>query len=146
MNHKLKNFLKYILFNDSLFKDSLVIIFFILLFLLIKNIKQNLNQPACLLTPAVINTAIVDGSAVNLSWLNGQESTAAFINISNFKSLESDGTFRKVDILNDSVTGKTSYSMGNLNPGTYYWNIISDGCQPTKRKVSTLGSFTIPNP
>lgn len=146
MSHKLKNFLKYILFNDSLLKDSLVIIFLILSYFLIKNLKQNLNQPACLLTPAVINTAIVDGSAVNLSWLNGQESTAAYINISNSKSLESDGTFKKVDILNDSVTDKTSYSMGNLNSGTYYWNIISDGCQPAKRKVSTLGSFTIPNP
>lgn len=146
MNFKLKNFVKYILFNDSLLKDSLVVIFFILLLFLIKNLKQNLNQPACLLTPAVINTAIVDGSTVNLSWLNGQESTAVYINISNSKSLESDGTFKKVDILNDPVTGKISYSMGNLKPGTYYWNIISDGCNPAKRKVSTLGSFTIPNP
>lgn len=143
MNLKLKNFLKYILFNESLLKDSLVIIFFILLFILIKNIKQNFNQPACLLTPAVINTAGVVGSTVNLSWLNGQESTAAYINISNSKSLESDGVLKKVDILNDSVTGKTSYSMSNLNQGTYYWNIISDGCQPAKRKVSTLGSFTV---
>lgn len=143
---KLKNFLKYILFNDSLLKDSLVILFLILLFLLFKSIKQNLNQPACLLTPAVLNTAGVDGSAVNFSWLNGQESTAAYINISNSKSLESDGTLKKVDILNDSVTGKTSYSKSNLSPGTYYWNIISDGCQPVKRKVSNLGSFIIQKP
>lgn len=142
---KLKNFVKYILFNDSLLKDSLVIIFFILLFFLIQNLKQNLSQPACALTPAIINTAIIDGSTVNFSWLNGKESTAVYINISNSKFLESDGTLKKVDILNDSVTGKTSYLKSNLNQGTYYWNIISDGCLSAKRKVSTLGSFTIPN-
>ncbi len=99
------------------------------------------NRATCIITPAVLNTSDVKNSVVNFSWNNGQNSKITYLNVSTSNSLNSDGSLQNADIVNDTVTNKDSYSKSKLKSGTYYWNIVSDGCK--QRKVSNLASFTI---
>lgn len=99
------------------------------------------NNDNCKLTPATLDTPTIKNSKVNLSWTSSQNLEASYINISTSNSTNSDGILKKLDISNDLVTGKNSYTRENLSAGTYYWNIISDGCG--QREMSSLGSFTI---
>lgn len=126
-------------FKLKYLKYSLPILLIILFVILVK--AQ--NQSTCTITPAVLNVPDVNGPTVNFSWKNGQNSKVTYLNVSTSKSLRSDGTFSETpDIVNDVVKEQNSYSKSNLKPKTYYWNIVNDGCR--QRKVSDLGTFTIP--
>lgn len=117
----------------------------LLVVLLIFFVRTQKHVASCTITPAVLNTSSVDSSTVNLTWSNGQNSKITYLNVSTSKSLMPDGTFSEAaDVVNDIVTDKNSYSKSDLSPGTYYWNIISDGCG--QRKASSLNSFTISPP
>ncbi|MBI2314787.1 hypothetical protein HYU93_01885 [Candidatus Daviesbacteria bacterium] len=114
----------------------LIIILFIIL-------AKDKAQPKCtaIPTPAILNTSEADGSTVNLTWTNGQNSQMTYLNVSTSQSTKPDGSLEDPDIVNDAVTNKTSYLKSNLMPGTYYWNVVTDACK--QRKVSELKSFTI---
>lgn len=119
-------------------KYLLLALFLILLVVLVR--AQ--NRSSCTITAAILNTPQVNGSTVNLTWTNGQNSKTAYLNVSSSESLKPDGSFLEVaNIVTDVVTDKTSYSKSALKQGTYYWNIVSDGCG--QRKVSGLSSFTV---
>lgn len=127
-------------FKLKYFKYGLPVLFLILFLV----IAKTQNRTACTIipTPAIINASDVDGSTVNLSWKNGQNSKITYLNVSASKSLKPDGSsLETADIVNDVVTDRSSYLKSNLKPGTYYWNIVSDGCG--QRRVSELSSFTI---
>ncbi|MBI4035814.1 hypothetical protein HY383_02610 [Candidatus Daviesbacteria bacterium] len=114
---------------------------FIVILLIIYPKVQNRISSNCTIVPAVLSTHNIDGSTVNLSWTGSVNSKKTYLNVSTSKSLKPDGSLEVTDIVNDVVTNKNSYSKTNLSPGTYYWNIVIDGCK--QRKVSSLGTFTI---
>lgn len=118
-------------------KFILPVLLIILLIILVKS----KSQPNCTITSAVLNTATIDGSTVDLSWGSGQNNKITYLNVSTSKSLKPDGSLELADIVDDVVTGQNSYSKNDLGPGIYYWNIVSDGCG--QRKVSNLGSFNV---
>lgn len=125
-------------FRSKYFNYGLPVLLLIL-FLIIVKVQ---NQPSCTITPAIIEASNVDGSTANLSWQDGQNSKVTYLNVSTSKSLKPDGSFSETaDIVNDIVSGKTSFTRYNLSSGTYYWNIVSDSCG--QRKVSDLGTFII---
>lgn len=102
------------------------------------------KTPLCTLTPVSPNAASVSGSTVNLSWTGETKDAISYLNISTSEKLKDDSTFENgADIANDIVVGKTSYTLEDLPPGTYFWNVVSDGCKPVRRRVSKVGSFTI---
>lgn len=120
----------------------LKIILPILLIILFVVLVKAQNRAKCTITPAVLNTSDANGSTINFSWENGQNSKITYLNVSTSKSLKPDGSFSETaDIVNDVVTDRNSYLKRSLKPGSYYWNIVSDGCR--QRKVSELGRFTI---
>ncbi|MBI2018889.1 hypothetical protein HYS96_04270 [Candidatus Daviesbacteria bacterium] len=127
MTFKIKN-LKYI------FPVLLIILFIVL-------VKVQNRVATCTITPAVLNTSDVDGSTVNLTWANGQNSKITYLNVSTSRTLNPDGSLETPDIVNDVVTNKNSYSKSDFRSGTYYWNIVSDGCR--QRKVSNQETFTV---
>lgn len=113
----------------------------LLIILLIIFVKVHNSGATCTITPATIKTSNVDDSTVNFSWTNGQNGKITYLNVSTSQSLKPDGSLETPDIVNDVVTDQNSYSKSNLSPGTYYWNIVIDGCR--QRKVSSLGTFTV---
>ncbi|MBI2086371.1 hypothetical protein HYT74_03455 [Candidatus Daviesbacteria bacterium] len=94
-----------------------------------------------MIVPAVLGASEVNDSTANLSWIGSVNSKITYLNVSTSQSLKPDGTLETTDIVNGVVTGQNSYSKSSLSPGTYYWNIVIDGCG--QRKISELGTFTI---
>lgn len=125
--------------NFKSLKFILPVLLIFLLFFLVKVQKQ--SNCTGIPTPATLNSPEVTGSTVNLSWTNGQNNQANYLNVATSNSLKPDGSLLETDIINDQVTDKSSYLKSGLKPGTYYWNIVSDNCK--QRKVSKLSSFTI---
>lgn len=128
MDFKLK-YLKYVL-----------PVLLISLFVIFVKIK---NRPNCTISIPTLNSSKVDGSTVNLSWKNSQNSKNTYLNVSTSRNLNPDGSLENLNIINDLVTDRNSYSKSNLKQGTYYWNIVADGCM--QRKMSDLSNFTVPS-
>lgn len=103
-------------------------------------IKEH-TEVECIMESPILNTPVIKERSVTFSWTNDKNAEAAYIHASTSNEVDSNGFLKKVDIANDVVTNKTSFTKEKLSPGTYYWNVINDGCG--QRKISNLGSFTI---
>ena len=104
-------------------------------------IKNVLDQPpSCWLSPAKIS-AQVSGDTVNFSWETPANSQALYLNVSNSPERKPSGSVKYINIVNENVTGQTSYTR-TVAPGTYYWQVVADGCNPVQRRIA-YSSFNI---
>ncbi|KKQ97620.1 MAG: PA14 domain-containing protein [Candidatus Woesebacteria bacterium GW2011_GWB1_39_12] len=104
------------------------------------------TPPSCWLNPAVLNPTVTDGTNTTLSWSTPNNAMATYLNVSNNPDRLSSGSLRYLNVINENVTGRTSYTK-TLTAGTYYWQVVVDGCQNSsnmgaQRRI-TPGKFTV---
>ncbi len=108
-------------------------------------IRQVLNEtPVCVLgTPQINRPIAVSGSQFTLNWTQSADTLATYINCANSPKLTNQGTFNPANIVVNQMTTETSFQKSGFNNGTYYCQVITDGCDPAKRTLSEIVSFTI---
>ena len=108
-------------------------------------LKTVLNEsPSCWVTTPYMQSVTVSGNTATLTWQKGTNNDAVYLNVSNVEGFTETGTLQSVNITNDVVTNKNSYTINNLGSNKYYWELIADGCT-NQRKISD-GSFVIAKP
>lgn len=105
-----------------------------------EGIREALNTPvSCWLTTPVTSSSIF-GNNVTFSWQTPPNTTSMSIQISNSSTQQINGAITTANIINEVVTGKSNFTK-TLPNGTYYWQLITDGCSNQRR--FTYDSFTI---
>ncbi|UUZ85858.1 hypothetical protein LJK88_21790 [Paenibacillus sp. P26] len=90
--------------------------------------------------PPLLSSEIV-GNRATLNWAIPSQATEVYLNVTRKPELGVDGGFQVVDVANERVTGTYRKEIIDLTPGTYYWQIISDGHE--RRMASDIGIFHI---
>ena len=101
------------------------------------------ESPSCWETSPVMNQTTVSGHNVSLSWTKGDHNDVVYLNISNSNEINVDGGFKNINVANEAVTNRNNWS-GTLESGTYWWQLIADGCGDYRRRI--YGSFSIASP
>jgi hypothetical protein len=78
-------------------------------------------------------TATLNGKVLTFDWIKGVNNDEIYLNMSNSSALSIGGVLEHINIINDVVTSRNSYSK-DLSNGTYYWTFIADGCN-NQRKI-----------
>jgi hypothetical protein len=108
----------------------------------IQAIRTVLNEtPSCWVTSPFVNPPQVSGNAVTLSWQAGEHNEAIYLNVSTSNEFNFDGGFKTINIANVAVTGQNTWQRSGLSNGTYYWQLVADGCTNQRRRA--YGSFII---
>ena len=90
---------------------------------------------------ATLATPVVNGNRVTLAWITGDDSTALSLYMSLTSVTKPSGILASPALLQD-VTGKSTFST-SLPHGTYFWQIVSEGCQPRQQIASTVLFFNV---
>ena len=114
-------------------------------------LKTVLNEsPSCWVTSPVLNSPTINGGNVILSWQNGENNVATYLNASTVGDFDPSGTLKNMNVINTGVTGKTTYHLSDLSQGKYYWAVVADGCSPVQRRISNgrfeIGTLPTPTP
>jgi hypothetical protein len=108
-------------------------------------LKTVVNEnPPCWVSSPSMQSATVNGNTATLTWQRGTNNDAVYLNTSTVGEFTVAGTFKTVNIVNDVVTNRNSYTINDLTNGKYYWELIADGCG-NQRKISD-GSFVVSIP
>lgn len=108
-------------------------------------IRQLKTEPKCLLEMVTINEAIIQQDTVRLSWTVGSDAAATYLLVSTIDDVLPSGVLTTPNVVNLNVPLNTpSYTLSSKGlSGTYYWMVVSDGCEPRQRMVSDVGVFEI---
>lgn len=104
------------------------------------------EQPSCYITAPVPNPPMISGNNVTLSWSNGSGIQTLTLFGSSTTDMNNNGLLKNLNTFQEAVTGKLNYTRIGMQPGTYYYQLIADGCSYSMRKVSDRGSFVIALP
>lgn len=116
-------------------------------------VRNSVNQsPSCWLNPANISQT-VSGNTVTFTWeaVNPQPGAnfGVYLNVSNSPEIVESGGLRYYNNVHDEAVTNLTSKVLTLPPGTYYWQIVVDGCPvnnlATQRRI-TPGTFTILSP
>jgi hypothetical protein len=105
--------------------------------------KDELKEVSCWLHPPVAHSQ-VNGRNATLSWSIPSQAKEIYLNVTRDPTPAINGGFKVVNVVNERVTGRSSYSLTNLPFGVYYWKLFADGCG--RRVISGLGKFRIGEP
>jgi hypothetical protein len=114
-------------------------------------IAQVLGEtPSCYIKAPVINSINPSNPTttqpISFSWDNENNIQSLTLVASNDSSMNPQGILKNLNVMQETVTGKKTYVRTFSTPGTYYFQLIADGCNYTIRKISDRGSFTISQP
>lgn len=103
----------------------------------VEAIRTALNQsPNCWVTSPTISQVKVENSKVIFFWNKGLHNEKNYIHLSTSNETNSGAGFKNLNIANVEVTNVNTWQRENLNPSTYYWQFITDGCSNQRRRVS----------
>lgn len=102
------------------------------------------EELSCWTTPADFSKVLFNGEVVTFQWIPGADASdlQQFL-LSNYGDLTFSGRINRVNVTNLSVVGMNSYQRP-LNPGVYYYSIVNDGCNNSRRRVSGVNKLIIP--
>ncbi len=95
------------------------------------------DSSSCWVSSPSILSVTVSGANATLTWQKGTNNDAVYLIVSSVGEFNTAGVLASAYLVNESVTNKNSYTINNLTTGTYYWELVADGCNSTslQRKI-----------
>lgn len=102
------------------------------------------EAPTCWVTKPHMDNVTANGNTVILNWTAGAKNDTVFLLISSVGEFNNAGIFTNINVHQSNVTSINSQTLPNLTSGTYYWELVADGCG-NQRKIND-GQFVIARP